>query len=307
MTLKISLLTPVYNRAAVIAQAVESVVAQAYPAVEHIILDGGSTDGTLAVLARYPHVRVHQQADSGMYDALNRGLAMAQGEIIGFLNSDDVYRPGAFDAILRTFQRHPRADAVAGRAEYFLERPSRPPWVFRRTQRLTPTNLWRELIYGDPAFNAWFFRRRVFERLGGFDPVFRIAGDREFLWRFALAGLQVIGIPQVVYAYRVHADSLSLSTQAAGFLPVADEVLRLAQAYRPRLPAEAQTWLRRALVRDTITAASRSLRRGKWRLAWHYARLGTREARTWPLRFMWRLLGGGYRWLGRRLGWYPPL
>lgn len=303
--MQITIITPVYNRAAVIAEAVESVLAQAYPEVEHIIVDGGSTDGTLEVLQRYPHLRVVSRPDEGMYFALNDGLRMAQGEVIGFLNSDDVYQPGAFAAAMARLAAS-EAHAVAGQAVYFAEQGGRRRF-FWRTRPLTPAHFWRELTYGDPAFNAWFFRREVFALLGGLDTSYRIAGDREFLLRFALAGLKVLPLAQVVYAYRVHPASLSLSTEPQRFVAVLEEWLRLAAAYEARLPAEGRRYLRRARVRDTITGASRSLRRGDWRRAWRYARLGWRDDPGWPLYFLWRVFTGVFRVLGRRLGLYPPL
>ncbi len=301
----LSIITPVYNRAALVAQAIESVLAQDYPAVEHIVVDGGSTDGTLAVLARYPHLRVISRPDRGMYFALNDGLRLARGWVVTFLNSDDLYRPGALRAAVERLLQT-QADAVAGQAVYFMD-VAHQRRFFRPTRLLTPEHLWRELIYGDPAFNAWFFRRASIAPLGGLNTSYRIAGDREFLWRFALAGLRVEPLARVVYAYRVHSASLSLSPRRERFSAVANENLRLARTLGPRLPAEAQPWLRRMIVRETITAALRSAWAGQWRAAWAYARTGYRHDRAWPLRFGGRVLGVGWRWLGRRLGWYPPI
>src|SRR4030066_1952836 len=96
---KVSIITPSYNRAGMIETAIQSVLSQNFPEVEHIIIDGGSTDGTLDVLKKYPHLRVVSEPDQGMYDALNKGLNLATGEIIGFLNTDDYYAPSVFDKI----------------------------------------------------------------------------------------------------------------------------------------------------------------------------------------------------------------
>ncbi len=302
----VSVITPVYNRARLIAQTVESVLAQAGPAVEHIVVDGGSTDGTLEVLARYPHLRVVSRPDEGMYFALNDGLRLARGEVIGFLNSDDLYRPDVLAAVVARLEQEKETDAVAGRAVYFVEERGARRF-FRPTRLLTPENLWRELTYGDPAFNAWFFRRRVFERLGPLDTTYRIAGDRDFLLRFALAGLRLSPLDQIVYAYRVHPASLSLSTDWRRFLAVAEENLRLAEAYLLHLPPEGQHWMGLAQVRDTITAASRSLRSGRWADFRRFARAGWGYHWAWPALFVWRLLTGPFRMLGRRLGLRPLL
>ena len=112
---KVSIITPSYNRAGMIETAIQSVLSQNYPEVEHIIMDGGSTDGTLEVLKKYPHLRVVSEPDQGMYDALNKGLNLAHGEIIGFLNTDDFYAPGVFAKIALQFSEK-TVDAVAGLA-----------------------------------------------------------------------------------------------------------------------------------------------------------------------------------------------
>ncbi len=114
----ISIITPSFNRADMIAQAVESVLKQGDLPLEHIIIDGGSTDGTLDLLEQFPHLRVVSEPDDGMYDALNKGLKLAHGEIIGFLNTDDLYTPSVFMEVLPLFT-NPAVDAVAGRAVVF--------------------------------------------------------------------------------------------------------------------------------------------------------------------------------------------
>ncbi len=96
--LKLSVVTVSLNQAAYIEANIRSVLAQAYPGVEHIVVDGGSTDGTLDILKRYPHLRWISEPDTGQSNALNKGIAMATGEIVGWLNSDDTYEPGAFAA-----------------------------------------------------------------------------------------------------------------------------------------------------------------------------------------------------------------
>jgi glycosyltransferase involved in cell wall biosynthesis len=302
----VSVITPSRNRAATIAQAVESVLQQEYPAIEHIIIDGGSTDDTLEVLARYPHLRVISRPDEGMYFALNDGLRLAQGDVIGFLNSDDLYPSGALAAAMARL-RDENVDAVAGRAVYFIENPQGQRRFFRPTRPLTQANLWHELTYGDPSFNAWFFQRTVFERLGGLDPSYRIAGDREFLLRFALAGLSVTSLEEIIYTYRVHSSSLSLSTDIHRFAAVADESLRLIERYFALVPSQAQKAMLRMRTRDTITAASRTLRSGDFECAWRYAREGWRHDLLWPLKFLWRLFTGLFRSVGRRLSLYPPI
>ncbi len=96
-----------------IGTAIESVLAQQYEPFEHIVMDGGSTDTTLEQLAAYPHLRVVSEPDHGLYDALNKGIALARGEIIAQLSSDDAFEPGIFSSIAEVFTQNPEVDAVS--------------------------------------------------------------------------------------------------------------------------------------------------------------------------------------------------
>ncbi len=303
-SLLISIITPSYNRADLIAEALQSVRIQGYASLEHIVVDGGSTDGTRELLAKDPGLRYVSEPDRGMYDALNKGLKMARGEIVGFLNTDDVYAGEILSVVAGRFAES-GAEAVAGRAVYF--RGDRPDSFFRPSAYLTGRNLWHEIIYGDPAFNAWFFRRRVFDQIGDFDVTYQIAGDRDFLIRFALSGLPYVSLRNVIYHYRSHQQSLSLSANLRQFSDVADENLRWVEHYWSSVPAGARSDLRRVRTRDTITAASRNLRAGAWHRALHYARLGCGFDPLWPVKFSLRLFTGIFRAIGRRLGLYPPI
>ena len=302
----LTIITPCLNRASMITEAIESVLHQSYPRVEHIIIDGGSTDNTLEVLAKYAHLRLISGPDAGMYDALNKGLEAAQGEIIGFLNTDDYYTEGTFRIISALFMRTD-IDAVAGQAVYFQRNKENTDSVFHLTKLLTRQTLWREIIYGGPAFNAWFFHRRVFDRIGNFDTAYRIAGDRDFLIRFAMSDLTYTHLEKVVYHYRAHANSLSFVRDPLRFSSVADENLRLVEHYLPVLPKNVRPDLARLRTRDTITAASRNLRTGAYKKAFHYLQLGCSYDFLWPIKFMCRLFTGILRVIPRIFGFYPPI
>jgi len=302
----ITIITPSLNRASMIIAAVESVRLQDYVPVEHIIVDGGSTDGTLEKLANYPHLSLTRGPDQGIYDGLNKGLRAAQGEVIGFLNSDDFYAERVFGSVVELFEKT-SVDAVAGQASLFVEKKDHTKRVFRRTRLLTEQNLWRELTYGDPAFNSWFFHRRVFDKIGNFDIAYRFVADRDFLLRFAVSDLTCAPLEKVVYSYRSHDESMTFSRNLWGFSDIADENLRLVDHYLALIPRHARLDMQRVRTRDTITAASRNLRSGAYEKALYYVRLGCRYDPFWPVKFFFQIFTGIFRVIGRRLGIYPPI
>ncbi|MBI5353122.1 MAG: glycosyltransferase [Chloroflexi bacterium] len=288
MTL-ISIITPCKNRVQFVADAIDSMLSQDYPDFEHIIVDGGSTDGTLEVLARYPHLKIISGTDTGMYDAINKGLKMAKGSIIGFLNTDDTYYPNTFTKVANLFEDD-RTDAVAGKAVYYRKDFNEKWSLFQFSKFLSNKIFWREVAYGEPAFNAWFFHRRVFETLTGFDTSFRIAGDREFLLRFALENFKFVPLDKVVYQYYAHDDSLSMKGQLSWFSKIADENLRLTEMYLPLLPFPARLHMQDVRTRDTITASTRNLRAGDWRKALYYAKKGFYYDKFWHVKLVLRTL-----------------
>src|SRR6266496_4607979 len=158
----ISVVTPCLNRAAFVIQAIDSVQRQGYPHVEHIIVDGGSTDGTLELLVHYPHLVVSSQPDAGVYDALNRGIRLSHGQIIGFLNTDDMYEPDIFGSVAQRFLESPQIDAVVGGASIFVGPSIREAEARASFPAVGQGELLVRATHGAPVFNAWFFRRRLF-------------------------------------------------------------------------------------------------------------------------------------------------
>jgi glycosyltransferase involved in cell wall biosynthesis len=209
--ISISIITPCLNRIQYISAAIESAQTQSYPPMEHIVMDGGSQDGTMEVLKRYPHLRLYSQPDKGMYDAINKGIAQAHGDVIGLLNSDDLYAPGALAAVSAAFTQHPDAQAVVGGVETFADTPAGASRI-NTVPAIAPEEFWYRLIQGHPVMNAWFFRREVFSRFGGFDDRLRWSADRYFLIRIALDGdIRPVPIPQVLYKYRQHSGSVTVT------------------------------------------------------------------------------------------------
>src|SRR5262249_6402802 len=164
---KLTIVTPSWNGERFIREAIESIAQQRYPDLEHIVFDAGSTDSTLALLAQFPNVLVHSERDRGIYDALNKGIAQAHGEIIGFLNTDDLYPDGVLAEIGSMVAQDPDLDVVVGHSCLFeTDDRGRRRLLFVRAH-VNQHGLWLpELAYGVPGFNGCFFRRGVFEKLG---------------------------------------------------------------------------------------------------------------------------------------------
>jgi glycosyltransferase involved in cell wall biosynthesis len=278
-------ITPCLNSVRYIARSVESVLRQAHDGVEHVVMDGGSSDGTLEVLKSYPHLQVFSAADRGIYDALNRGLVHTSGEIIGFLNADDHYAEDALAHIEPSFS-DASIMAVAGGAVFFRESDDGAEQV---VAQFSPheADLLELSTLRSPVFNAWFFRKSLFTRIGRFDPSYRIAGDREFMLRLALSDLPYHIAGALVYRYRIHPGSRTLWPNDAVAEEIACEHIRITDAHmrRPDLSGRARTLISEACSRDTLRMAMRSLRRGEVRKLLAFIAAGTRHDRAWMLRF----------------------
>jgi glycosyltransferase involved in cell wall biosynthesis len=299
LPLLITIITPSYNRAGMITDAIESVLTQGYQPFEHIIIDGGSTDGTMDALARYVHLRIFNEPDQGMYDALNKGLKLAEGEIVGLLNSDDYYEPNVFASIADMFARNPDMDAVIGGARVFCEQNGREETLAIHTPSIT-SQLAERLTLGVPAINAWFFRRRIFEKLKGFDLHYRIASDREFLIRFYLEGFKAGVYDAILYHYREHSNSLTFSDDFQRRQRFKLEDLEIAETYAGRLQLR-KTCLEWHLLL-TLNMAAGALHLGDIPFALKMSWRGWRQNPLWPLYFLRDAFRGASRNLRRLAG-----
>jgi glycosyltransferase involved in cell wall biosynthesis len=225
-----SVITPSFNRVGFIRTAIESVLAQHYEPFEHIIMDGGSTDGTLELLASYPHLRVVSEPDQGLYDALNKGIGMAKGEIIGQLSSDDFYAPGIFSLIAELFSQNPEVEAVSGGARIF-ERPQGIEQTIMEYAGVSEEEIPYRATIGVGVFNAWFFRKTIFERIGGYSLEYPVVADSDFLIRCYLGKIKVIPLSSVIYHYLQHAESLTVNSPGNLRPLYLSEKLRLAEKY----------------------------------------------------------------------------
>jgi glycosyltransferase involved in cell wall biosynthesis len=204
--LTVSIITPSYNSRRFINDALLSVQLQEGVDVEHIVQDGGSRDGTTDLVSSYSNVRLDSREDSGQSDALNRALARATGDIIGWLNSDDFYLPGTLRAVCDYFQNNPRVDAFYGDCLMVDENGI---LIGSRCEHRFDHRIL--LYYGCfiPSV-SFFFRRRLLSPDEKFISDLHYVMDYEFFLRLSRAGWSLGSIPVALGAFRWHSTNKSL-------------------------------------------------------------------------------------------------
>jgi len=204
---KISIITICWNSADHIVSALRSVLQQTYENFEYIIQDGCSTDGTLDIVARHadPRMRVFSEPDAGIYDALNKAISKATGDIIGIVHADDfLASPTVLEKVAQVMA-DPSVDGVYGDLEYVL--PDNPDSVIRywRAGEYTPKLLKRGWM---PPHPTLYLRREVYEQWGAFDTSYAISGDYEAILRWLVRGkIRLHYIPEVLVKMRLGGTS----------------------------------------------------------------------------------------------------
>jgi glycosyltransferase involved in cell wall biosynthesis len=243
----VTIVTPTLNQRRFIEFTVESILGQSYPCLEYIVQDGGSTDGTIDVLEDYQaagELTYHSAHDSGLAQAINRGLAVSHGEIMAYLNSDDLLLPGSVNFIVQWFLDHPEVDVVYGHRVliddfgYQIGRWILPPHDRR-------VMYWEDYIPQETLF----WRRRIWDRVGAaIDETFQFAVDWDLILRFAEAGARFARVPRLLGAFRVHRGQKTVREMASvgqrevnrilrryhGYVPASSEIDRKVAAYQLR-------------------------------------------------------------------------
>lgn len=254
-----TIVTPSFNAAATIEQALASVRAQEYAGeLEHLVVDGASTDGTVALLDR-AGVRYISEPDRGLAHAMNKGIELARGEIVGELNADDVYEPGALAAVGTAFAADPRAEWVTGPCNIIDAggQEIRRGVTAYKNALLRRYSLSLYLTQNFISAPATFFRRDVLRELGGFDERYRISVDYDLQLKFARRGDPVV-LRRTLSNFRMVEGTLSMAGFERQFAEHAEQARRHGEGHRVAVAAN------QAISRG-IVLTYRALRAGRRR------------------------------------------
>lgn len=283
-------------------RCIASIRAQSYPHVEHIVVDGASTDGTLDLLRSAEEIVWVSEPDRGQSDAINKGLRMATGDLVGWLNADDELLPSAIDQVVAASRRHPEAGLFYGDIEIIQDGRARrvPP----DSTEFTLAALWRGNTISQPGT---FWTRAAQEVVGELDEAFRLTMDYELWLRFAKAEIPAVYIPDLLARFEIHNAS---KTGTAGTLAfVEEEAAALRKHGEPHGAAMAiDRWYWNDVVRRVGQAAVGGERREAARIAAEaLPRLRPLRSRTRWFLLLARTAPAAAGWIyGRRTAEGPP-
>lgn len=247
----VSVITPSYNQAAFLEATLRSVLEQDYPTLEYLVVDGASTDGSVEVIRRVESRLAWwvSEPDRGQAEAINKGFARARGEIVAWLNSDDVYLPGALRAVVRAFEEHPGAGLVFGDV-LSIDAAGEP---FNR-MTFGPYGLEDLMCFRIISQPGVFLRRSVLEECGYLDPTYHYLLDHH-LWLRVAQRAEMVYLPQPLAAARFHPQAKNVA-QGTGFGREAFRIVEWMQT-QPGL-------------QEIYRRLSRRIRAGAYRFDAHY-------------------------------------
>lgn len=237
---KISVITPSFNQGRFIGETLESIRAQRYPDLELIIMDGGSSDETASVVSSFGSLVTHftSEPDRGQSHAINKGLKMATGDILCWLNSDDVYLHGALNAVAHAFCSNPEWDWISGPSLKFGDALHSLDGKYE-----LPRSRVEWLLHCPITQPSTFWRRRLYEEHGGIDESFNFALDYEYWARFIFSGESLHFLNRPLSGYRLHDESKTVALSEE----FASEEERIREKYDPKMLASERVELARRL------------------------------------------------------------
>ncbi len=210
MTMKpiVSIVTPSYNQASYLERTILSVIEQDYEAIEYIVIDGGSEDGSLEILKKYEHRLAYWEStpDKGQTDAINKGFAHANGQILAWLNSDDTYQPGAIAEVVQFMQAHPQAGLVYGDCNFIN---ARDEVIGRFNARQTEYDRLLSGYVHIPQ-QAAFWRRHLWQQVAPLDDSIYFAMDYDLWLRLAKIS-PIVYTPRLWANFRLHGDAKTIA------------------------------------------------------------------------------------------------
>ena len=254
MPLKLSIITPSFNQGRYLEETILSVLNQGYESLEYIVIDGGSTDESVSIIRRYEDKLAYwvSEKDRGQVHAINKGLERATGDILAFINSDDVYLPGAFNAVIDFFTDNPQSEWVCGDTLMFGEGHET-----RMIHANVPRSAAHCLSWAYRAPQPGHFWKR--ELVSGFQERWNYDFDHDLYVRLLLAGHKCEYIPLPMAGYRLHEVS---KTVAEGHRQL-EEFDRIAEFYEPQLQGADQRWCRATRFLRLSYAASEAGRKSE--------------------------------------------
>lgn len=210
-TPQLSIVTPSYNQAEFIEETLQSVKNQSYEDVEHIVIDGGSDDGTVEIIKEYDdkyNLQWISESDNGQSHALNKGIEMSTGDWIGFQMSDDYYLPGAFETIVDNIRAHPEADTIYGDVIHVDSNSNE----IGRSFNIPPSRFIQRYWSLYSNLQSMFFQSDLFDRVGSFNEDLVYTMDADLFWRLLDANVKQIHVPKFIGTFRNHETAKTPST-----------------------------------------------------------------------------------------------
>lgn len=240
----ISVVIPSYQQASFLEETIRSVLLQGYPALEVLVMDGGSSDGSAEIIRRYRRWLAGwvSERDGGQSDAINKGWRRARGDLVTWLNSDDLLLPGWAATMAGAMIDAPDADLLYCDVQV-IDGASRPSWVFPGQ----PASVERFVVYWMTAFaqQGFLMRRRVIEACGDLDETLHFAMDAEYWLRLLLAGRNLRHVPRTLAAFRMHAEAKTGTQHDVQMSDLLRVVTRFCETAPPELAGVAERARRR--------------------------------------------------------------